>query len=284
MVTALITHQEGLGVIIAGLKSLPEFLTVVVKMTMRFIPLIVARPEVQMAIDEAIMRARIEGKVPDTVRLYAFSPPSSVTIGRFQSVVHDVNLDEAKKLRIPVVRRITGGGSVFHDEYGEITYSIVIGEDYHPALKNVEESYRYLAGPLVDALKDLGLKAGFSGLNDIVANGKKISGSAQTRRRGGVILQHGTFMYATRVEILGRVLRVSKEKLKDKGISSIWERVTTLEREGVKLSRWEAYELLKESFSNAFELEEGELTDYELELAEKLIEEKYRNPKWNEMR
>ncbi len=91
-------------------------------------------------------------------------------------------------------------------------------------------------------------------------------------------------MYATRVEILGRVLRVSKEKLKDKGISSIWERVTTLEREGVKLSRWEAYELLKESFSNAFELEEGELTDYELELAEKLIEEKYRNPKWNEMR
>ncbi|AMQ18677.1 lipoate--protein ligase family protein [Thermococcus peptonophilus] len=248
----------------------------------RFIPLIVARPEVQMAIDEAIMRARIEGKVPDTVRLYAFSP-SSVTIGRFQSVVHDVNLEEAKKLGVPVVRRITGGGSVFHDEYGEITYSVVIGEDYHPALKNVEESYRYLAGPLVDALKELGLDAGFSGLNDIVANGKKISGSAQTRRRG-VILQHGTFMYATRVEVLGRVLRVSKEKLKDKGVSSIWERVTTLEREGVKLTRWEAYELLKENFYNAFELEEGELTDYELELAEKLIEEKYGNPKWNEMR
>ncbi|KUH34801.1 lipoate--protein ligase [Thermococcus celericrescens] len=249
---------------------------------MRFIPLIVARPEVQMAIDEAIMRARIEGKVPDTVRLYTFSP-SSVTIGRFQSVVHDVNLDEARKLGIPVVRRVTGGGSVFHDEYGEVTYSVVVGEDYHPMLRNVESSYRYLAGPLVDALKELGLEAGFSGLNDIVANGKKISGSAQTRRKG-VILQHGTFMYSTRVEVLGRVLRVSKAKLADKGVSSIWERVTTLEREGINLSRWEAYELLKESFFSAFEPEEGGLTDYELELAERLVEEKYGNPEWNESR
>ncbi len=249
---------------------------------MRFVPLIVARPEVQMAIDEAVMRARIEGKAPDTVRLYAFSP-SSVTIGRFQSVFHDVNLEEAKKLRIPVVRRITGGGSVFHDEFGEITYSVVIGEDFHPALRNVETSYRYLAGPIVDALKELGLDAAFSGLNDITVNGKKISGSAQTRRKG-VILQHGTFMYSTRVEVLGKVLKASKEKLRDKGVSSIWERVTTLEREGIKLGRWEVYGLLKDSFSNAFPMEEGGLTDYELELAEKLVEEKYGNPEWNEMR
>ncbi|ASJ05407.1 lipoate--protein ligase family protein [Thermococcus barossii] len=249
---------------------------------MRFIPLIVARPEVQMAIDEAIMRARIEGKVPDTVRLYAFSP-SSVTIGRFQSVVHDVNLGEARKLGIPVVRRITGGGSVFHDEFGEITYSAVVGEDLHPMLRNVESSYRYLAGPLVDALRELGLDAGFAGLNDIVASGKKISGSAQTRRKG-VILQHGTFMYATRVEVLAKVLRVSKAKLSDKGVSSIWERVTTLEREGIKLNRWEAYELLKDRFFAAFEPEEGGLTDYELELAEKLVEEKYGSPEWNESR
>ncbi|AMM55026.1 lipoate--protein ligase family protein [Pyrococcus kukulkanii] len=249
---------------------------------MRFIPLIVARPEVQMAIDEAIMRARIEGRVPDTVRLYVFKP-SSVTIGRFQSVKHDVNLEKARELGIPVVRRITGGGSVFHDEYGEITYSVIIGEDYHPALKNIQESYRFLAGPLVDALKDLGLNAEFSGLNDIVVNGKKISGSAQTRRKG-VILQHGTFMYSTRLEVLASVLKVSKEKLKDKGVKSIYERVTTVEREGIKLSREEAYELLKNSFFRAFPLEPGELTDYELELAEKLIEERYGNEKWNLMK
>ncbi|WP_456452248.1 lipoate--protein ligase family protein [Thermococcus sp.] len=249
---------------------------------MRFIPLISAGPEVQMAIDEAIMRARIEGKVPDTVRLYVFRP-SSITIGRFQSVRHDVNLERCRELGIPVVRRITGGGSVFHDEFGEITYSVIAGEELHPALKNVEESYRHLAGPLVDALRELGLDAGFSGLNDIVANGKKISGSAQTRRRG-VILQHGTFMYSTRLDILVSVLRASRVKLKDKGVRSIWERVTTVEREGIRLSRDEAYGLLMRKFFEAFPLEEGRLTDYELELAEKLIEERYGNPEWNEMR
>ena len=248
-------------------------------MLLRFIPLIVARPEVQMAIDEAIMRARIEGKVEDTVRLYVFKP-SSITIGRFQSVEHDVNLDKCRELNIPVVRRITGGGSVFHDQYGEITYSVIIGENFHESLRNIETSYRFLAAPLVRALEELGINSGFSGLNDIAANGKKISGSAQTRRKG-IILQHGTFMYATRLEILASVLKASQKKLQDKGVSSIWERVTTLEREGVKLSRNEAYELLKAKFFEEFPLEEGQLTDYELEIAEKLIEEKYGYEKWN---
>jgi len=249
---------------------------------MRFVPLIIARPEVQMAIDEAIMTARIEGKVEDTVRLYVFKP-SSITIGRFQSIEHDVNLEKCQELSIPVVRRITGGGSVFHDAYGEITYSVVVGEDFHPDLRDIYKSYRLLASPLVEALKELGLNAEFSGLNDIIANGKKISGSAQTRRKG-VILQHGTFMYATRLDILASVLKVSKKKLADKGVKSIWERVTTLEREGIKLGRNDAYDLLREKFFEEFPLEEGQLTDYELELAEKLIEERYGRDEWNFMK
>lgn len=249
---------------------------------MRFVPLIIARPEVQMAIDEAILIARSEGRVEDTVRLYIFKP-SSITIGRFQSIEHDVNLKKCKELNIPVVRRITGGGSVFHDEHGEITYSVVIKEDYHPDLKNIEKSYRILASPLIEALKALGTNAQFSGLNDIIANGKKISGSAQTRR-GGVILQHGTFMYATRLETLVSVLKVSQKKLLDKGIKSIWQRVTTLEKENIKMNGREVYELLKSKFFEEFPLEEGKLTDYELELAEKLIEERYGNEKWNFMK
>ena len=246
---------------------------------MRFIPLIIARPEVQMAIDEAVMIARIEEKVEDTVRLYIFKP-SSITIGRFQSVEYDVDLEKCKELEIPVVRRITGGGSVFHDQYGEITYSAVIGEDSYKGLKNVEESYRTIASPLVEALREVGLNGGFSGLNDIIANGKKISGSAQTRRKG-IILQHGTFMYATRLDILASVLKVSQKKLQDKGVRSIWERVTTLEREGIKLSREEVYNILRDKFLEKFPLEEGKLTDYELELAEELLEERYGKEEWN---
>lgn len=246
---------------------------------MRFIPLIIARPEVQMAIDEAVMIARIEEKVEDTVRLYIFKP-SSITIGRFQSVEYDVDLEKCKELEIPVVRRITGGGSVFHDQYGEITYSAVIGEDSYKGLKNVEESYRIIASPLVEALREVGLNGGFSGLNDIIANGKKISGSAQTRRKG-VILQHGTFMYATRLDILASVLKVSQKKLQDKGVRSIWERVTTLEREGIKVSREEVYNILRDKFLEKFSLEEGKLTDYELELAEELLEERYGKEEWN---
>ena len=246
---------------------------------MRFIPLIIARPEVQMAIDEAVMIARIEEKVEDTVRLYIFKP-SSITIGRFQSVEYDVDLEKCKELEIPVVRRITGGGSVFHDQYGEITYSAVIGEDSYKGLKNVEESYRTIASPLVEALREVGLNGGFSGLNDIIANGKKISGSAQTRRKG-VILQHGTFMYATRLDILASVLKVSQKKLQDKGVRSIWERVTTLEREGIKVSREEVYNILRDKFLEKFPLEEGKLTDYELELAEELLEERYGKEEWN---
>lgn len=88
-------------------------------------------------------------------------------------------------------------------------------------------------------------------------------------------------MYATRLEILGSVLKVSKEKLKDKGVKSIFERVTTLEREGIKVGRNEMYEVLRNSFFRAFPLDEGELTEYELELVEKLIEERYGNDKWN---
>lgn len=246
---------------------------------MRFIPLIIARPEVQMAIDEAVMIARIEEKVEDTVRLYIFKP-SSITIGRFQSVEYDVDLEKCKELEIPVVRRITGGGSVFHDQYGEITYSAVIGEDSYKGLKNVEESYRIIASPLVEALREVGLNGGFSGLNDIIANGKKISGSAQTRRKG-IILQHGTFMYATRLDILASVLKVSQKKLQDKGVRSIWERVTTLEREGIKVSREEVYNILRDKFLEKFPLEEGKLTDYELELAEELLEERYGKEEWN---
>jgi len=88
-------------------------------------------------------------------------------------------------------------------------------------------------------------------------------------------------MYRTHLDVLASVLKVSKKKLQDKGITSIWDRVTTLEREGIELTMSEAYGLLKQKFFEEFPLEEGELTDYELNLVEKLVKERYGLEEWN---
>ena len=232
-----------------------------------------------MALDEALLELRREGRSPDTLRLYVFKP-SAVTIGYFQKIGEAVDLEYAERAGIPVVRRATGGGSVYHDERGEITYSIATTVDKVP--RAIVESYRHICRGLVYALEELGLEAEFVPVNDVVVRGRKISGSAQLRRGRGV-LQHGTLMYATDLEILARVLRVPREKLAARGISSIYERVTTASRElGRRVTREEVVEALKKGFERALgvRLVPGSLTGEELELARELVE-KYRSREWN---
>ena len=91
----------------------------------RSIPFTSNNPNVNMAIDEAIMIARSKNIVPYTLRLYSWKP-SAVSIGIFQNVEDEINLDYVNKSSIEVIRRITGGGSVYHDEFGEVTYSIIL--------------------------------------------------------------------------------------------------------------------------------------------------------------
>ncbi|MEM3930136.1 MAG: biotin/lipoate A/B protein ligase family protein, partial [Candidatus Korarchaeum sp.] len=159
-----------------------------------------------MAIDEALMRFGIP-----TIRFYRFSP-SSVTIGYFQRVSSAVNLEEAMKGGVRVVRRITGGGSVYHDERGELTYSIVAPVELFP--KGFAESMRYVCEGVVRTVRAFGLDAEFSGVNDVVVAGRKLSGSAQAREQG-ILLQHGTIMYATDLEKLASLLIAPKERLSD---------------------------------------------------------------------
>lgn len=115
-----------------------------------------------MAIDEAILEARIEDKVPNTFRLYRWKP-SCASIGRNQSMEHEVDIEACKKLGVDYVRRITGGGAVFHDFDGEITYSIVAKkENFLPM--DIDETFRILCKGIIVALGDFGLNAawGFS--------------------------------------------------------------------------------------------------------------------------
>lgn len=248
----------------------------------RLLPFIRVNGYLQMAIDEAILIHRCEGKVPNTIRFYQFCP-SAVTIGYFQSIFEEVYLDYCSSNGIDVVRRITGGGAVFHDENGEITYSVVAGINDVP--RDIIESYGYVCNGLIYALENFGLKGEFKPLNDVVVFGKKISGSAQTRRREA-ILQHGTFMYSTDIGKLVNSLKVVPEKLKDKGVQALEERVITLSKAlNRSVSRDEVLKALIDGFKKAINVEFTvcELTESEWDLAKKLAEEKYSRREWNYM-
>lgn len=233
-----------------------------------------------MGLDEAILNSVSRGESPPTLRLYAFRP-SAVTIGRFQRVRESVDLDVARRLGVPVVRRITGGGSVYHDEFGEVTYSVAAPVGLFPG--SILDSYRVICSGLVKALGVLGLEAQFVPVNDVVVNGKKISGSAQVRR-AGALLQHGTLMYATDLDTLASLLRAPREKLESHGVSSIRERVTTVSVEfGRRVSRGEVQEAMLKGFEEALgaEFERGEPTDREMVEAERLARERYGSDEWN---
>ena len=230
--------------------------------------------------DEALLEGVRRGVSPPTLRLYAFTP-SAVTMGRFQRAAEVVDLELADKLGVPVVRRITGGGAVYHDEFGEVTYSVTAPVDLFPG--SILDSYRKICAGLVRAISSLGLEAEFVPVNDVVVGGKKISGSAQVRR-GTALLQHGTLMYATDLDTLADLLRVPREKLAAHGVASIRERVTTLSIElGRQVSRAEVEEAMISGFSEALgvELEEGEPSEWELAEAERIARERYRSPDWN---
>ena len=235
-----------------------------------------------MAMDEAMLLLRGVGAIPDTLRLYVLKP-SAVTIGYFQSVSKSVNLDFVRENNIALVRRPTGGGAVYHDSEGEITYAIIASADFVPG--DLVNSFKFLASGVVEAARVLGVPAEFKPLNDVVVAGKKFSGQAQLRRLGAV-LQHGTFMYGTNLDVLARSLLVPAVKLKDKNISSIKERVTTIsEYLGRRVSRVEALEALIKGFKKALNVEliEDTLKESELVLA-KSLEWKYTSREWTFLR
>lgn len=244
----------------------------------RLLPMRIDDAFTAMAIDEATLRLNARSKSPNTIRFWRWLP-SAVSIGYFQSVEREVDLNAAKKYGVDVVRRITGGGAVYHDYNGELTYSVVCRQEDVPA--GIIESYQLICGGLVRGFKRLGLKAEFKPVNDVQVNGKKISGSAQTRQWGSV-LQHGTVLISPDVRRMFELLKVSPEKISDKFIASVYERVTTIERElGQKPTFEEVRDAMSSGFAETFDIElaEGELSREELELTAQL-RPKYASEEW----
>ncbi|MEM1658976.1 MAG: biotin/lipoate A/B protein ligase family protein [Candidatus Jordarchaeales archaeon] len=247
----------------------------------RYIDFDIVDPPTSGALAEAILIARSEGKCPDTFFIYRRKPPA-VSIGYFQSVSNTVNIEACRRLGVEVSRRITGGGAIYSDENG-IIYSIVVSESNPKVPRNIAESYGVLCRGIIEALKLFGLEAVFQPVNDILVEGRKISGSSQTRRKG-VVLHHGTLLVKADIETMKKVLKIPEEKMSDKQAKSLEERVTSLERLlGRKVSIEEAKEAVKKGFEKALNVkfEEGELTDYEKKLVERLVKEKYSRDEWN---
>ena len=231
-----------------------------------------------MATDEAIMRLFPENKMP-TVRLYAWKP-CAVSIGYFQSLLEEVDVSQCEKQGVDIVRRITGGGAVFHEH--ELTYSIALPEK-GVVPQNILESYAKICNAVVLGLAELGLNCQFVPLNDIAINGKKISGNAQTRRNG-VILQHGTVLLKVDVEKMFSLLKVPNEKLKGKLIEDVKQRVTSVEIEsGGSVSFADCRKAMRKGFAENFGvgLEEGGLLEKKKSLAEKIAKEKFSGKDWN---
>ncbi len=226
-----------------------------------------------MAIDEALL---ISGK--PTLRFYKWKP-SAISIGYFQSIEDEVNLDLCRRQGVDVVRRITGGGAVYHDSKGEITYSFVCPMHFLP--EKILDSYKLICGAIAHGLRKIGIEAEHAGINDIVVNGKKISGSAQTRKYGNV-LQHGTILLRVNVKKMFSLLNVSKEKISDKNIKRIEERVTSIEKEAGEKKEEEIIKGIIDGFKEklSIEFEEERIGAREMEFAQKLVG-KYESEEWN---
>jgi lipoate-protein ligase A len=249
---------------------------------LRFIDLEVNDAFTNMAIDEAILLSLKEGAVPPTLRLYRWQP-SAVSIGTFQGMKEEVDIQYCRENGIDFIRRITGGGAVYHDYNGEITYSILLPRKHRLAPEDILDSYKLLCGGIISGLAQLGIEAEFKPINDIVSGGKKISGNAQTRRHS-CVLQHGTTLLDLDVEVMFSILKVPKEKISDKMIADVKERVTSIRdilKRDVEVEELRA--ALQAGFCEALDVElvKGELTFEEKSTAKRLAQINYSTDKWN---
>jgi len=230
-------------------------------------------PRINLAIEEYLLKTmNVE---EDPFLLFYINEPS-IIIGKNQNTSEEINTDYVDSNGIHVVRRLSGGGAVYHD-LGNLNYSFITVDD-----GNSFRNFRKFTEPVVKALQSLGVDAELSGRNDLMAEGRKVSGNAQFSTRGRMF-SHGTLMFDTEVDAVVSALKVSKEKIESKGIKSIRSRVANIS------------EFLQESmsvteFRNAilhsiFEGEENvryyELTDEDWKNIHELSKERYGNWDWN---
>ncbi|MHB8927194.1 MAG: lipoate--protein ligase family protein [Bacillota bacterium] len=252
-----------------------------------------------MAVDEAIMTAHGRGLVPPTLRFYTWQP-AAVSIGYFQSLEREIDVETCRRAGFGIVRRLTGGRAVLHDD--ELTYSITIAESILPG--SVLATYRYLSRGLLAGFRLIRVRADLTNppsrgmaaphgpsaacfdapsWYELTAAGKKIVGSAQTRKNG-VILQHGAIILGLDLDKLMATLRFPSDQVRERARQTLAAKAGGIdEAAGRRIDAGELAVAMAAGFTAGLGLvlEPGDLTAEELRLADEFERTKYSQNVWN---
>lgn len=251
-----------------------------------------------MAIDEALLHWHSEGKIKPTLRFYGWEKPT-LTLGHFQHAEKTIDFSGIEKHGCEYVRRLTGGSAVLHDD--ELTYSIVVSESHPKIPKSVNEAYYILAHGLLEGYRYLGIDAKFAtpekdpgqersavcfeqpAIYELLIDGKKLSGNAQTRRQG-VLLQHGSIPMSFDEEMLFDLFAFSSDRVRDRQRKAFKKKAISIDD---ITGKTHTYGMLKEAFLHGFttalhlELEPFELDEKQWEYVRFLVDTKYGTEEWN---
>lgn len=260
-------------------------------------------PSYNMALDEALLTWHSEGKIKPVIRFYGWEP-ATLSIGYFQKARKDIDFDALKAQNVGFVRRPTGGRAVLHEH--EITYSIVVSESHPDMPTTVTEAYRVISGGILKGFQNLGLDAYFAvpkteeeknalksprsavcfdapSWYELVVEGKKVAGSAQTRQKG-VILQHGSILLDLDEDKLIDLFLFSNENVRERMKKRLMGKAVSIkDLTGKVIPVEEAKSAFKKGFEDALniELEPLVLTNEQIDYVEELALKKYMSDEWN---
>lgn len=260
-------------------------------------------PAFNMALDEALLDWHSEGKIPPTIRFYGWNPPT-LSIGYFQRVEKEIEMDAVRRHGLGFVRRPTGGRGVLHEH--ELTYSVIVSEDHPEMPKTVTEAYRVISEGILKGFQYLGLEAYFAvprteeekeslknprsavcfdapSWYELVVEGRKVAGSAQTRQKG-VILQHGSILLDLDEDKLFSLFKYPNERVKERMQKAFKNKAVAInEISSRKITLSEAKDAFWKGFSEGLNIDlvPYELSAEELEFVHKLAKERYESDSWN---
>lgn len=230
-------------------------------------------PHFNLALEEYVLKHLDSDE--DFILLWQNEP--SIIIGRNQNTIEEINSAYVKENNIHVVRRISGGGAVYHD-FGNLNFTFVTKN-----LKDNLNNFRKFTEPVIQALQNLGVNAEFAGRNDIVVDGKKISGNAQTFYRNKMF-HHGTILFNSDLDMVTKVLDVKLDKIQSKGIKSVRSRVSNIYpylNEPMTMDEFKDTLLKLILDTDDIKSKEYILNQTDLDQINKLMEQKYLTWEWN---